>query len=142
MQAASSTVVNASPTQVWAVLADHAGMSSWGPGLKATVDKPGAGDPNGVGAVRRIAAPGPMPAIVEEITRFDADSALGYKAISGVPFKGYRGLVELSPVDKGTRIDWTLSADQRVPIAEQAAIKAVSATLLRLLVRAVNRAQG
>ncbi len=142
MRATSSATVNASTAEVWAALADHAGMSSWGPGVKATVEKPGLADPNGVGAVRRIAVPGPMPAIVEEITRFDADTALGYKAVSGVPFKGYRGLVELAPVDDGTRISWTISAEQRVPVAEKIAIKTVSATLLHLLVRAVNRAQN
>ena len=71
--------------QAWKVLADHAGMSQWGP-VKVVVEKPGAPERDGVGAVRRISAPGPAPAIVEEITAFDAPTRLGYKALAGVPF--------------------------------------------------------
>ena len=39
----------------------------------------------------------------------------------------------------GTRIEWTLTADQRLPVVEQLALKAVVTTLLQLLVRAVKK---
>ncbi|MEZ0578060.1 SRPBCC family protein [Nocardioides sp. MH1] len=139
MRATSTAVVPSSPDQVWAVLADHEGMSSWGPGMKAEVTTPGTAERNGVGAVRRISAPGPAPAIVEEITRFEPGHALGYKALGGVPFKNYRGEVLLTPEGDGTRIDWTLSADQRVPYAEKAALKGVASGLLAAFVRAVKK---
>lgn len=130
MRATSTATVNVPVEQAWKVLADHAGMSKWGP-IKATVEKPGAPERDGVGAVRRIAAPGPAPAIVEEITAYDAPSRLGYKALAGVPFKEYSGEVLLSPAGAGTRIEWTLTARSRVPFVEQAALKAVSVVLLK-----------
>lgn len=139
MRATATSVVNASPDQVWATLSEHEGMASWGPGMKVTLATEGAPDRNGVGCVRRISAPGPAPAIVEEITRFEPGRALGYKALGGVPFKNYRGEVLLSAEGAGTRIEWTLSADQRVPYAEKAALKGVASALLALLVRAVKK---
>lgn len=142
MRATATATVNAPLDKVWTVLADHEAMASWGPGMKVTLRKQGATERNGVGAVRSIKAPGPAPAIVEEITRFEPDGVLGYKALSGVPFRNYGGEVALSPASGGnaTRIEWTLSADRRVPVAEQVALKVVVSTLLRLLVRAVKKA--
>lgn len=139
MRATSTATVNAPVDQVWAVLAHHEGMASWGPGMKVSLDKEGVAERDGVGAVRRIKAPGPAPAIVEEITRFEVDRVLGYQALGGVPFRNYGGEVVLSPAGGGTRIEWTLTADQRLPVAEKLALKAVVTTLLRLLVRAVKK---
>jgi len=139
MRAVASAVVDAPIEKVWAALADHEAMSSWGPGVKVTLTAQGAEDRNGVGAVRKISAPGPAPAIVEEVTTFEPDKALGYKALSGVPFKNYRGDVKLTPDGSSTRIEWAISADQRVPFVEKAAAKAIATGLLRLLVRAVSK---
>src|SRR4051812_18756189 len=106
-----STTVTATATvlkpveHVWSVLSDHEGMSSWGPGLKVTLVEEGTTERNGLGAVRRIDAPGPAPAIVEEVVAFDAPTTFGYRAKAGVPFKNYSGLVTLSPAGTGTKID-------------------------------------
>ncbi|GAA4823336.1 SRPBCC family protein [Nocardioides caeni] len=139
MRATATATVTAPVSQVWAALADHEAMASWGPGMKVTMAKLGADEPNGVGAVRSIKAPGPAPAIVEEIVRFEPDHALGYRALSGVPFRDYSGEVVLTAVGGGTRIEWTLNADQRIPLVEAVALKTVSVTLLQLFVRAVKR---
>lgn len=124
---------------VWAVLADHEGMTSWGPGLKVTLDKEGATDRNGLGAVRRISAPGPAPAIVEEVVAFEPGNKLGYRALSGVPFKNYGGEVVLSPAGAGTRIDYSIVLDERVPLVEKGAAAAVARVLLTALVRAAKK---
>jgi uncharacterized protein YndB with AHSA1/START domain len=139
MHVTSIKTVDLSPEHVWSVLSDHEGMSHWAPGLKATLTKPGAGDRNGLGAVRRIAGPGPVPPIVEEIVVFEPGRHLGYKALSGVPFRGYVGDVELRPVGAGTEIRYSVSADQRVPLVEKAAIAVVAKTLLTLLVRRAKK---
>jgi uncharacterized protein YndB with AHSA1/START domain len=140
MRATVTRTVDQTPDQVWAVLSDHAGMTRWAPGLRASLQTPGADDRNGVGAVRRIEAPGPAPAIVEEIDGFEPGRRLGYRALSGVPFKGYRGDVELRPAGAGTEVRWTLSADQRVPLVERAALAGVVRGLSTLLVRRVRAA--
>lgn len=135
MHVTSTKTVDLSPEHVWAVLSDHEGMTAWAPGIKASLTKPGAPTKNGLGAVRRIAQPGPVPPIVEEIVVFEPGRHLGYKALSGVPFRGYVGDVELQPSGTGTSIRWSLSADQRVPLVEKAALAMVSKALLGLLVR-------
>ena len=140
-----STTVTATATvpkpveHVWSVLADHEGMSSWGPGLKVTLVEEGVTDRNGLGAVRRIDAPGPAPAILEEVVLFEENNAFGYKARAGVPFKNYGGTVRLTPVGTGTRIDYSLTIDVRVPVVEKGAAAVVARVLLGGLVRATKR---
>lgn len=139
MRAVATAVVPAPPERVWEVLVDHEGMSSWGPGMTVTLDKVGAAERNGLGAVRRIKAPGPMPAIVEEVTGFDAPRRFAYRALSGVPFRNYHGEVLLTPSGTGTAIEYAVSVDPRVSGLEGAAARLVATTLLRLLVKATRR---
>jgi uncharacterized protein YndB with AHSA1/START domain len=138
MQATSTATVNASPDVVWSILSDHEGMAHWAPGLKVELRTEGATERNGVGAVRAISAPGPAPAIVEEVTAYEPNTLLGYKALSGVPLRNYRGEVVLSSNGTGTRIGYTVSADQRIPFVEQAAVTVLSKVLLGALVRRVK----
>ena len=126
--------------EAWAVLSDHVGMCNWGPGLKVELTKTGEPDPNGVGAVRRISTPGPMPAIVEEITAFEPESFLGYRALSGVPLRDYRGEVELADHEGKTFVSYTIHADSRIPLVDQAAVKVLAKTLLGAYVRAAGKA--
>lgn len=46
--------VAAPPDQVWGLLADHEGMSTWVPGLRVAVTRPGTSETGGVGTVRRV----------------------------------------------------------------------------------------
>lgn len=126
--------------KAWEILADHEGMSSWGPGLKVTLTTEGAPDRNGVGAVRRIVAPGPAPAIVEEITAFEPGRYLAYRALSGVPLRDYRGEVELADHEGKTFVSYTVHADSRIPLVEKAAVKGLATGLLAAYVRACKKA--
>ncbi|WP_370289976.1 SRPBCC family protein [Nocardioides sp.] len=138
-QATARTTLPVSLDAAWSALADHEAMAGWGPGIKVTVDDTRAQAPGAVGAVRTIAAPGPAPAIVEEIVTFDAPHVLGYRGVAGVPFRDYRGEVRLTPQGSGVLVEWTLSAKPRVPVMEQAALAVVSRTLLALYSRAVRK---
>jgi uncharacterized protein YndB with AHSA1/START domain len=138
MRATSTATVTASPDQVWAVLSDHEGMSTWAPGLKVALRAERTADRTGVGAVRVIDAPGPASSIVEEVVAFEPGRRLSYKALSGVPLKNYVGDVVLRPLGSGTEIRYTINADQRVPLLERAAAKAISFVLLQALVRRVR----
>jgi uncharacterized protein YndB with AHSA1/START domain len=140
MHVTSQTTVAAPSETVWDTLSDHVGMSQWGP-FTVTMDRPGTADPNGVGAIRRIASPGPGPDIVEEVVTFDAPHVLGYKALSGVPFRGYTGEVRLSEAGAGTQISWTLSTTASFPLVK-APMALIGQTLLRLLVRASKKASN
>ncbi|MCX2712923.1 SRPBCC family protein [Mycolicibacterium sp. J2] len=139
MQVTSQATVPTPIDTVWATLTDHVGMASWAPGLSISLGRPGAPEPNGVGAVRRIKTPGPGPDIVEEVTTFEAPHVFGYKALSGTPFPGYTGEVRLTPVGTGTRIDYTVGSTASFPLVK-APLAVVGQVLLRLLVRAASRA--
>jgi carbon monoxide dehydrogenase subunit G len=141
MESTARTTVSAPIEVVWEVLADHEGLSTWGPGIKAALTTPGESDANGVGAVRRISTPLPAPTIVEEVTLFEPGHRLTYKALGGVPLRNYEGDVVLSESGGGTAISYTIRADQRVPLVEKALTKVIAAGLLSGLVRAVKKAR-
>jgi uncharacterized protein YndB with AHSA1/START domain len=138
MQSTSHATVAAPIDAVWATLTDHVGMSGWGP-VSVTLDKTGTDEPNGVGAVRRIATPGPGPDIVEEVVTYQQPHVFGYKALSGTPFPGYTGEVRLTDEGPQTRISYTISSTARFPLVK-APLAVISQVLLRLLVRAVRNA--
>lgn len=100
---------------VWATLADHLVIAGWGPGVTVTMERLGDDDPNGVGAIRDIKLPGPGPHIREEITAFEPGRRLAYRALSGTPFKDWRGEVEVAEHDGGTAIKWSLSCASPLP---------------------------
>jgi uncharacterized protein YndB with AHSA1/START domain len=134
----SQKTVAAPIETVWDKLSNHVGMSQWGPGITVTMDKPGTTEPNGVGAVRRIASPGPGPDIVEEVVAFDPPHMLGYRALSGTPFPGYAAEVRLTPAAAGTHISYAVSSTARFPLVKPA-LAALSQVLLRLLARASTK---
>jgi uncharacterized protein YndB with AHSA1/START domain len=115
MHATATATVAAPAARVWAVLSDYEGMSDWAPGLKITLTRPGAPEPNGVGAQRRIQAVPGMAPLVEEIIAFEPDQRLSYRGVSGIPFRNYVGEVALRPAGSGTEISYTISADNRLP---------------------------
>jgi hypothetical protein len=138
MQVTSETTVAAPIDVVWDKLSNHVGMSQWSSGITVTMDKLGTPDPNGVGAVRRIASPGPGPDLVEEVVTFEAPNVLGYKALSGIPFPGYTGEVRLSPAGSGTHINYTVSSTASFPLVK-APLAVICQVLLRLLARASTK---
>ena len=137
MHVTSQTTVAAPIETVWDTLSDHVGMSQWGP-FTVTMDKPGTADPNGVGAIRRIASPGPGPDIVEEVVTFEAPHLLGYKAAVRHPVPGYTGEVRLTPAGAGTHINYTVSTTASFPLVK-APLAVICQVLLRLLARASTK---
>jgi uncharacterized protein YndB with AHSA1/START domain len=137
MHVTSQTTVAAPIETVWDKLSDHVGMSEWGP-VTVTMDKLGTADPNGVGAIRRIASAGPGPDIDEEVVTFEAPTLFGYKALSGTPFPGYAGEVRLTPAGTGTHINYTVSTTASFPLVK-APLAVICQVLLRLLARASKK---
>jgi uncharacterized protein YndB with AHSA1/START domain len=123
---------------VWATVADHQDMANWGPGVSVTMERLGEDDPNGVGAIRDIALPGPGPHVREEITEFEPGKRLVYLALSGTPFKDWRGEIELAEHDGGTAIKWTLSCRSPLP-GTGLILRAAAAAMLSALVRSAKR---
>jgi uncharacterized protein YndB with AHSA1/START domain len=138
MQVTTQTTVAVPIETVWDALSDHVGIGRWAPGLTVTMDKLGTTDPNGVGAVRRIASAGPGPDIVEEIVTSEPPHTLGYKALSGVPFPGYSGEVRLSEAGAGTQITYSLTSSAGFPLVK-APLTLLCQVLMRMLARAATK---
>ena len=122
---------------VWATVADHLDLANWGPGITVTMERLGDDDPNGVGAIRDINLPGPAPHIREEITAFEPERRLAYHALSGPPFKDWRGEVELAEHNGGTAIKWSLSCQSPLPGTDL-----ILRTAAMFMVNAVARSAG
>ena len=101
--------------KVFAVLADHEGYKSF-PGVSgARLLKEGRGDCNGLGAVRRIEAG--FNWFEEEITRFEPPFRYDYLILrSRPPLRHQGGSVQLKATPEGTQVDWTSSAELRLPL--------------------------
>jgi uncharacterized protein YndB with AHSA1/START domain len=141
MKSTATTTVRAPIDAVWSILSDHEGMSNWLPGVSVQITRASTEVPNGVGTLRRFTSRLPMPAIVEEVTEFQPGSRLSYRALSGVPLKNYTGDVVLAPAADGvgTTITYTVSADQRVPLADKAMLRILGTALLAALARQAKK---
>jgi uncharacterized protein YndB with AHSA1/START domain len=128
--------VTTSAGAVWRVLADHRGMASWGPGMSVDLEQEGEPAPNGVGAVRAIK--GPAVRIREEITAFEPEHRLAYRALSGIPLRDWAGEVELAEHAGRTTIRWTITAKAPLP-GTDLVLRVAAGVLLAALVRATNK---
>jgi uncharacterized protein YndB with AHSA1/START domain len=99
---------------VWAVVADHRGMSRWlAPGMRIRLEPQGSPTPDGVGAVRVIGRAG--LAVAEEVLEFEPPRRLVYTVRSGFPLEDHRGVVVLSEDEGATRLTWTITFEPRYP---------------------------
>jgi uncharacterized protein YndB with AHSA1/START domain len=125
--------INKPANTVWQVLADHRGMATWFPGLSVEMERDGT-----AGAIRVFTAPALR--IREEITTFEPDHLLAYRALSGIPIPGWTGEVALAERSGKTTVRWTLTATTALPGATLI-LNLAAQFLLSALVRAVDKAQ-
>lgn len=123
--------------RVWALLADHAEYSSWSILATSRLVEPGRPAPNGVGAVRffgfgRIGS-------LEEVVAFEPPHRLAYRIVGGLPIASYRAEVRLTPMDTGTRIEWT-GGVARGPKPVRRVVTAALAGVPKRLARDLGRA--
>ena len=97
--------INAPAEDVWQRLTDHAGMGKWSP-FNCRVLREGTDDPNGVGCIRELSAPGLR--ITEEITAWDSGRHYAYQLRTGAPFTRHQGDVFLSDKDGVTKVRWAI----------------------------------
>jgi len=103
----------ASPAEVWRLLADHEGMPRWLPVREVVRRRPGAPDPDGLGAVRTVKSGG--LAFDEEIVEWKPGERLVYRLTGGAPLRDHRGVVELAAEGEGTRIVWRVGFRPWIP---------------------------
>jgi hypothetical protein len=103
----------AGPATVYALLRAGATWPEWSPIESFELERPGAEEPEGVGAVRvlRSGRVTGRDTIVELV----GDRRFSYTHASSLPVKDYRGDVDLEPVDGGTAIRWVAEFAPKIP---------------------------
>jgi hypothetical protein len=103
----------AGPAAVYELLTNGATWPVWSPIDSFELEKEGAAQPEGIGAVRvfRRGRTVGRDTIVELV----GDRRFGYTHVSKLPIKDYRADVDLEPDGGGTRIRWRASFTPTVP---------------------------
>jgi uncharacterized protein YndB with AHSA1/START domain len=105
--------VAAPPETVFDVLTDHRRYPEITPLRKATLEREGEPDPNGVGAIRALTVAGPP--IREEVLAYERPRRFSYKLLSGLPVRDHVGTVELAAADGGTEVTYAVKTTPTLP---------------------------
>jgi hypothetical protein len=103
----------ADPATVYALLRDGATWPTWAPIDSFELERPGADEPEGLGAVRVLRS-GRVTGR-DTIAELVPDRRFSYTHVSSLPVRDYRGDVDLEPVAEGTRIRWVSAFDPKIP---------------------------
>ena len=104
----------ADPATVYALLRDGATWTEWAPIDSFELESEGAGEREGVGAVRLLRS-GRITGR-DTIVELVDDRRFAYTNESSLPVKNYRGTVTLDPrPDGGTAIAWVSEFDPQFP---------------------------
>ena len=116
LQVGAESVTGAAPEAVWALVADATRYPQWGPWSAAGYRGTAGHVPRAVYWLRSASrAYGRHVTTVERVEEIDQNRRIVYTVVDGMPVRGYRGEVVLTPVAGGTRISWTASWDKTLP---------------------------
>jgi uncharacterized protein YndB with AHSA1/START domain len=100
----------APPDAVWPLVGEAEAWATWAGFTRATLERPGSPDRQGVGAVRHFAmGPGGSR---EQVLEWEPPHHLAYTIVTGFPVRNYRADVRLEPDGSGTRITWSATFDE------------------------------
>ncbi|MFE0023396.1 SRPBCC family protein [Amycolatopsis sp. NPDC059021] len=103
----------ASPEEVYELLRDGASWPEWSPLGSFRLIREGNGAPEGLGALRFFRT-GRIKSC-EEIVELVPARRFSYVLRSGLPLRGYRADVDLTPDDGGTEIHWHSAFAAKIP---------------------------
>ena len=113
LQVAAESVTSASLEAVWALVSDATRYPQWGPWSAAGYRGTAEHVPGAVYWLRSASrAYGRYITTVERVEEIDQGRRIVYTVTGGMPVRGYRGEVTLTPDPGGTRIRWTASFDK------------------------------
>ncbi|HMK62615.1 MAG TPA: SRPBCC family protein [Acidimicrobiales bacterium] len=98
---------------VWRLVAEVEQWERWSMLSRTFLLRPGAPEPNGVGALRRLGVG--RVGSTEEVVAFEPPRHLGYEARKGMPARHYRADVVLEDDEPGTTIRWAGALEPLVP---------------------------
>src|SRR3954452_781585 len=108
--------VAAPPEIVFDVLTDHRRYTEITPLRRAELEREGEPEPDGVGAIRVLAA-APGPPMREEVLAYEPPYRFSYTLLSGLPVRDHVGTVELSPSGDGTEVVYAIHTTPTIPFA-------------------------
>lgn len=100
--------------RVYAHLARHENLEKVF-GAKITRLRDGDTTPDGVGSVRRMKVNPLLPPFEETVTQAVQDELIEYRITKGSPLKDHVGVMRFSPTGAGTRLDYTIEFESKVP---------------------------
>ena len=124
--------VAAPPEIVFDVLTDHRRYTEITPLRRAELEREGDPAPNGLGAIRVLAAL-PGPPMREEVIGYEPPHRFSYTVLSGLPFRNHIGTVELSPSEGGTTVVYAIRTTPTLPVGGFAAIAVLKQAIKQLL---------
>jgi hypothetical protein len=103
----------ADPATVYALLRDGASWPAWTSIESSEIERPGAGEREGLGAVRRYR----RGRVVghDEIVELVPNRRFAYAHTSSLPVRDYRGEIDLEPAAAGTAIRWVSTFEPKLP---------------------------
>jgi hypothetical protein len=103
----------ADPATVYALLREGATWPEWAPIDSFELERPGADEPEGVGAIRLLR--GGRVVGHDEIVELVPERRFVYAHTSNLPVRDYRGDVDLEPAGEGTAIRWVSEFEPKLP---------------------------
>jgi hypothetical protein len=104
---------SADAATLYALITNGASWPTWSPIDSFTLERAGTSTPEGVGAIRAFRT-GRITSR-EQIAELVSGQRLSYVLLSGLPLRGYRASVDLTPTSSGTDIHWRSSFAAKVP---------------------------
>jgi len=98
---------------VWPLVGEARRWSDWSFLTGTGLEREGAPEPDGVGAVRKFTRFGVGSR--EEVVAWDPPGHLAYRILSGFPVRNYRADITLTSQGGGTRIEWSGTYDPKWP---------------------------
>jgi uncharacterized protein YndB with AHSA1/START domain len=131
--------VAAPPEVVFDVLTDHRRYAEITRLRKSTLEREGDPAPDGVGAIRVLAAVGPP--VREEVVVYERPNRFSYKVLSGLPLRDHLGTVSLEPSDAGTKVTYALKAIPTVAFAGKVVMLGLERAVTELLNGVVSESE-
>ncbi len=123
---------SASAEVLWQALSEHEAMPNWWPLKSVSLDREGAEERNGVGAVRCMKGLG--IALEEEVVAWNSGRGYDYRLRRGAPMKNHLGTVRILPRGETNLVQWRIEFRSTIPGGG-----AITQWLLRKLITHVLR---
>jgi hypothetical protein len=126
-----SRPIAAPPNTVFDVVTDHRSYSDYTPLRKAVLEREGAPEPDGLGAIRALHLVGPP--MREEVVGFERPNRFVYRLLSGLPVRDHVGTVTISGNGTGSLMRYEIETTPTVPLAGAAVVAAMKVAIGRLM---------